>query len=159
MSARRTNPYRVKANRSYSVQELAACCGVHKNTIRNWQANGLAPIDQRRPALFQGETVRAFLIKRNASRKRPCQPGTLYCFRCREPRPPALGMVDYVPITPVGGNLRAICERCGAMMHRRARRADLTQIMPECTIQFVQGQQRLSGRPTPSLSCDKERQR
>ncbi|MGC8535821.1 MAG: helix-turn-helix domain-containing protein [Rhizomicrobium sp.] len=144
MSGRRTNPYRVKANRSYSVQELAARCGVHKNTVRHWQAIGLAPIDHSRPALFQGETVRAFLVKRNASRKRPCQPGTLYCFRCREPRSPALGMVDYVPITPASGNLRAICEHCGAMIHRRARWADLSRIMPGCTIQFAQGPQRLS---------------
>lgn len=157
MSARRANPYRVKINRSYSIQELAACCGVHKNTVRNWRANGLAPIDQRRPVLFQGAAIRTFLIARNASRKRPCQAGTLYCFRCREPRPPALGMVDYVPVTPTSGNLRAICEQCDAMMHRRARKADLLMILPRCTIQFPQGQERISGLASPSLNCDKKR--
>lgn len=157
MSARRTNPYRVKINRSYSVQELAARCGVHKNTVRHWQANGLAPIDKGRPVLFQGEAVRAFLIERNASRKRPCQPGTLYCFRCRAPRAPALAMVDYVPITTSSGNLRAICQQCDALMHRRAREADLQKIMPGCTIQIAQGQQRLSGGNIPSLNCDQER--
>jgi hypothetical protein len=147
----------VKINRSYSVQELAACCGVHKNTVRNWQTGGLAPIDKGRPVLFQGAAIRAFLAKRNAGRKRPCKPGTMYCFRCREPRAPALAMVDYVPVTLTGGNLRAICEQCGAMMHRRARKADLLVIMPRCTIQFPQGPKHISGLTAPSLNCDKKR--
>lgn len=159
MSQRRTNPNRVKTNRSYNVQELAACCGVHKNTVRQWQAVGLAPIDNRRPLLFHGEAVRAFLTKRNACRKRPCRPGTLYCFRCRAPRLPALAMVDYLPVTPASGNLRAICERCDAIMHRRVRKADLAKVMPNCAVQITLGQTRLSGRTAPSLNCDKERQR
>jgi hypothetical protein len=157
VSARRANPYRVKINRSYSVQELAACCGVHKNTVRHWQDNGLAPIDQGRPVLFHGVAIRAFLVKRNSSRKRPCQPGTMYCFRCREPRTPALAMIDYVPVTPISGNLRAICALCDAIMHRRARKADLPLIMPGCTIQFPQGHKHISGLTAPSLNCDKNR--
>jgi len=72
---------RVKLHRSYTVPELALCCGVHKNTVRHWQAKGLEPVDSSRPALFQGATVRAFLAKAKASRKRPCPPGTLYCLR------------------------------------------------------------------------------
>ena len=103
MAARRVNPRAVKLHRSYSVPELAACCGVHKNTVRHWQRDGLKPLDGVRPALFQGAIVRAFLSTRNASRNRPCPPGTLYCFRCREPRPPALGMVDFVSINDKSG--------------------------------------------------------
>ena len=36
MAARRVNPHAVKLHRSYSVPELAACLGVHKNTVRHW---------------------------------------------------------------------------------------------------------------------------
>jgi hypothetical protein len=158
MPARRANPMRVKLHRSYSVPELALCCGVHKNTIRHWQAKGLEPVDSSRPALFQGATVRAFLAKAKASRKRPCPPGTLYCLRCRQPRKPALGMVDFVPITDSSGNIGAICETCETVMHRRARFADLGRIMPDCTVQITQRQIRLKGRGSPSLNCDKERQ-
>jgi len=157
MATRRANPQRVKLHRSYSVPELAACCNVHKNTIRHWQVNGLEAIDHHRPTLFQGATVRTFLAKRNTSRKQPCPPGTLYCLRCRTPRKPALGMVDFVPITADSGNLRAICEACETVMHRRARKADLTRIMPDCTVQIAQGQPRLNGRALPSLNCDNER--
>jgi hypothetical protein len=158
MPARRVNPNRVKLHRSYSVEELARCLDVHKNTVRHWQAKGLEPIDKGRPILFQGATVRGFLVNRNTSRKQPCSPGTLYCFRCRSPRAPALGMVDFVPMRPGSGNLRALCECCETIMHRRVREADIAEIMPRCTVQFAQGQPRLSGQTAPSLNCDFERQ-
>lgn len=157
MPARRPNPNRVKLHRSYSVPELADCLGVHKNTVRHWQANGLEPIDKRHPVLFQGATVRAFLVNRNASRKRPCPPGMLFCFRCRAPRAPALGMVDFVTMRPGGGNLRALCECCETVIHRRVREADIPNVMPGCAVQFTQGQSSLSGQTAPSLICDIER--
>ena len=158
MAARRVNPRIVKLHRCYSVPELAACFGVHKNTVRHWQREGLKPLDGRRPVLFQGATIRAFLSKRNASRKCPCPPGTLYCFRCRAPRSPALGMVDYVSINAVSGNIRAICAICDTVMDRRAPMAALASIMPGSDVQLVQAPSRLKGSPTPSLNCDLERQ-
>ena len=157
MPARRINPYLIKVHRSYSAGELAACCGVHKNTVRNWQAQGLEPIDKGRPVLFMGSTARAFFLRRKASRKRPCPPGSLYCFRCRAPRKPALGMVELVQMTPACGNLRALCECCEAMMHRRVRIADLASVMPSLEIQTAQALPCLSGRNPPSLNCDIER--
>lgn len=150
MATRRANPQRVKLHRSYCVPELAACVGVHKGTIRNWQRDGLEPIDASRPAMFQGAIVRAFLAKRNASRKSPCPAGMIYCFACREPRPPALGMLDYLAVTTTSGNLRALCGDCGGIMHRRIRRADLAIKMPGLTVQFRQAPPRISGRPSPS---------
>lgn len=157
MPARRVNPYRIKLNRCYTVHELAECCEVHRNTVRHWQSQGLKPIDKGRPVLFQGLTARDFLTHRNAGRKCPCPPGTIYCFRCRQPRPPALGMVEYVPITPESGNLRALCEHCEAMMHRRVRRAEIAKVLPGLTVQFAQGQPSLSGKTGPSLNCDFEK--
>lgn len=158
MSARRANPQRVKLHRSYSTKELAARLGVHKNTVRHWQRNGLKPIDGNRPVMIQGGAVRAFLAKRNASRKRPCTPGTLYCFRCRQARPPALGMLDYLAATPASGNLRAICAVCDGLMHQRIRNADLPAKMPGLEVQIRQDPQRLSGGPSPSRNSDSERQ-
>jgi len=158
MPVRRANPNRVKQHRSYSVDELARCCDVHKNTVRNWQVKGLEPIDKRRPLLFHGATVRGFLANRNSSRKQPCSPGMLYCLRCRSPRRPALGMVDFVPMRTGSGNLRALCERCETIMHRRAREVDIARIMPGCTVQFAQGQPSLIGQTAPSPNCDSERQ-
>lgn len=154
MPARRVNPYRIKLHRSYSVQELAACCAVHKNTVRNWQQTGLEPIDKARPVLFHGESIRTFLMKRSDDRKSKCAPGQMYCLRCRVAREPALGMVDYIAFTATSGNLRAICGTCDAVMHRRARQDDLARVMPGIAVQFVEGPPRLSGRGSPSLNCD-----
>lgn len=158
MVARRPGPNAVKLNRTYDVAELAARLGVHKNTVRNWQRDGLKPLDDRRPVLFHGSTVRAFLSSRRASRRSPCPPGTLYCFKCRAPRPPALGMVDYIPISATGGNVRAICAICETVMHRRAAKASLAIILPGCDVQIAQAQPRLKGSPSPSLNCDLERE-
>ncbi|MEO5707148.1 MAG: helix-turn-helix domain-containing protein [Alteraurantiacibacter sp.] len=148
----------MKLHRSYSVPELALCLDVHKNTVRNWQRDGLKPIDNCRPILFQGADVRTFLAKQNASRKRPCPPGTLYCFRCRQPREPALGMVDFVARTAATGNLRAFCGTCEGVMNRNARLADLPATMPGLEVHITRATPSLSRRPSPSPNCDSERQ-
>ena len=158
MTRRRLNPRAVSQYRSYSVTELAACFGVHKNTVRHWQLAGLKPNDDGRPYLFQGGVVRAFLLERNASRKRPCEAGTFYCFRCRDARPPALGMVEFVAKTAKLGTLRAICAECETLMNRKASRATLSSVMPGIGVQFVQALPRLNGGSSPSLNCDLERQ-
>lgn len=157
MAARRPNPYRVKVHYSYAVQELAAILGVHKNTVRNWQSAGLQPVDSNRPLLFNGQVVRDFLIKRQKDRKFPCPPGTLYCLRCRQPRAPAAGSVEYRPSKSSSGNLRAICNACEGVMHRRVREADIARVMPGCRVQSRQGAASLVGQPSPSLKCDDKR--
>jgi len=87
MAARRIDPRLIKLNRTYDVAELARRLGVHRNTVRHWQGEGLRSLDGGRPVLFHGSTIRDFLGKRNARRKSPCPQGTLYCFKCRAPRP------------------------------------------------------------------------
>ena len=125
MATRRVNPNVVKLNRNYDMTQLASCCGVHKNTVLNWREAGLEPIDSSKPILFHGSVVREFLKQRNANRKQPCGPGKLYCFRCREPRRPALGFAEYLAVTAKSGNLRAFCGICGTVMHRKVCRAEL----------------------------------
>jgi hypothetical protein len=158
MAKRRVNPNSVKLNRTYDASQLAACCGVHKNTVLNWREAGLEPIDTSKPIVFHGSVVREFLKKRNAQRKRPCGPGMLYCFRCREPRAPALGLVEYVPLTAKLGNLKAFCGTCETVMHRKARRSGLATTMPGIDIQFAEASLRLIGSPSSSLNCVSERQ-
>ena len=158
MAKRRVNPNVVKLNRNYDTTELATCCGVHKNTVLNWREAGLEPIDSSKPILFHGSAVREFLRQRNAKRKQPCGPGRLYCFRCRKPRRPALGFVEYVAVTARLGNLKACCDACGTVMHRNVCPADLEAKMPGLEVQFADRQLRLIGKPSTSLNCDPERQ-
>lgn len=130
MRRSRPNPRLAKIHYSYSVDEIAGLFGNHRNTVRAWIKAGLPALDDARPVLVQGSELRGFLERRRTQAKRPCSPGTLYCLRCREPRRPALEMVDFIIITATSGNLHALCETCGTMMHRRARRDSLPAIMP-----------------------------
>lgn len=154
MPSRRVNPYRVKSHFSYTAGELAACLDVHKNTVRNWQHKGLEALDGQRPVLFHGATVRAFLKSQRATRKRPCGPGTFYCLSCREPRRPALGMVDYQPMRAERGKLSALCETCGKVINRWIRFDEIERKMPGCEVQIWEGQPSLNGQASPSLNCD-----
>lgn len=136
MPAKRINPRLIKLHRSYTVEDISARLGVHKNTVRGWQRNGLEPIDKARPVMFTGKTVRAYLEGKRKAAKRPCPPGTFYCLKCRIPQSPALGMVDYTPRNALSGNLSALCGACGTMMNRRAAFATFALKMPGIDVQI-----------------------
>jgi hypothetical protein len=67
-------------------------------------------------------------------------------------------MVDYVAMTAVSGNLKAICATCDTIMHRRAHHASLLAILPGLSVQITEPLPRLRGSPLPSLNCDFGRQ-
>lgn len=153
MRRKHLNPARVKIHWNYTARELADRLGVHKNTIRHWQRHGLAPLDQQRPYLFHGATVRAFLAQRRQRRKRPCPTGTLYCFRCREPRRPKPNSVEYLQMRAQTGNLRAVCNECGTVMHRRTRQAAIATILPGLLVQIREAPRRLKWMDEASTNC------
>ena len=136
MRRQRLNPRCIRLHRAYSVEEATRALGKHKHTIRNWIEAGLPTVDGTRPLLVHGDELRAFLEARRKVVKRPCPPGTIYCFKCRQPREPASGMVEFTPRNPVTGNLVALCETCGTVMHRSARLASLAVIMPGIRVEI-----------------------
>jgi hypothetical protein len=136
MPKRHPNYRLVKTHRSYAVEEIAGLFGAHKNTVRQWIRTGLKPLDRRRPLLVHGSELSAFLRDRKQKNKRPCQPGEIYCVRCRAPKQPDGDMADYLPITERLGNLEGICPDCGAMIYRRASLAKLDQIRGKLDITF-----------------------
>jgi len=151
---RRINPRRAKLHRSYDVGELADRLGVHKNSIRQWIKGGLPVVDGTRPVLILGSDFQAWWGKRTKARKRPCQPGQMLCFKCREPKVPALGMVDYVATNAATGNLKALCETCGTAMHRRTRLADIAARMPGLDVRRTVAPSSIVASAQPSPNCD-----
>lgn len=142
MGAKYPNPRRIKIHRNYTVEEIAKLLGVHKHTVRRWEGVGLSSVDQRRPKLFRGVELHRFLTERRARARRPCPPGYLYCFRCKEPKRPAFDCADLLPMSESIANLCGICE-CGALMYRRvgmrtaaAVCANLTIVIPEALIRI-----------------------
>ncbi len=157
MPAKRIDPRAIKLHRPYSVEAAALALGAHKHTIRNWIKQGLPTVDNSRPVLMHGHELRAFIQGKRKAAKRPCPPGTIYCFKCRQPRSPASGMIEYTPRNATTGNLTALCDECGTLMNRSASLASLGAIMPKLEIQIREAGARLIERKQPSLHCDKQK--
>jgi hypothetical protein len=151
---KRFDARRVKIHRSYQVDEAAKVLGSHKNTIRNWLGNGLEPIDERRPILIPGSKLRDYLQTRRRQSRSPCGPGQIYCLRCRTPKDPRSGTVDYIPITPTSGNLRGVCPDCLGPIYRTVSLSRLATVTGKLTISYALGQQRLVEGDVPSGNCN-----
>ncbi|PLX87902.1 MAG: DNA-binding protein [Desulfuromonas sp.] len=143
MGKHRPNHRRVKTHRNYSVEEIARLFGIHKNTVHNWIKDGLSPIDNKRPLLILGSHLAEFIKTRREKSKSPCQPGELYCLRCRAPRTVAENMADYSPDTETTGNLIALCSECGTIMNRRVNLSKINDIRGEIDISFPEDLQHI----------------
>jgi len=114
------NPNRVKINRSYTFEELAAVFGVHKNTVLTWVKNGLPCLKERRPFLILGGDARAYLQEQRRAKKQRCKEDELYCMRCKKPTRPAENFLEYQPSSATKGRLTGFCERCECVINKFA---------------------------------------
>jgi hypothetical protein len=151
---RHPNHRLVKSHRNYAVEEIARLFAMHKNTVRLWIKAGLETIDDRRPMLILGHRLITFLKARRAENKRRCSSGQMYCVRCRSPKQPAGGMVEYKPINATMGNLSAICPECNCFMHRMISIAKLGEFLEKVEVTFPQALQQLREIIHPSLNSD-----
>lgn len=154
MSKRHPNPRLAKIHRNYTVEEVAGVFGVHRNTVREWVKRGLPTSDGRRPVLILGGDLVAFLRARRVKNKRTCQPGEMYCVRCRAPRAPAGEMADYLPVTATLGNLIAICSACEAIMYRRVSLARLGAVRGKLDITLPQALPHIDESAEPAVNSD-----
>ena len=154
MSKRHPNPRLAKIHRNYTVEEVAVVFGVHRNTVREWVKRGLPTNDRRRPMLILGSDLRAFLHARRMKNKQPCQPGEMYCIRCRSPRAPTGNMADYEAGTATLGNSIAICSTCEAMMNRRVSLAKLEHVRGKLDVTLPQALPHLNESAYPSVNSD-----
>ena len=158
--ARRLNHRLIKSLRSYEIGELAMLLSCHKNTVRNWIKDGLPTLcDGRRPILVHGSDARDYLERKRAGRRHKCRPDEMFCFGCRQPRQPALKMVDFKPTSTTGGLLAGICEQCSTLMFKRASRASLGRVSGLLEVKFMEADESLNGRPAAPLNCDSDKER
>ena len=134
MRRRRISASRVKLHRSYTVEELADATGATEATVRNWLRRGLPALTERRPTLILGRDARAFLDAEANRRKRPTPIGSFFCFRCKGTHPPALGIADYLPLSPSHGRLQALCDACEGTCSRMVSARDLPAWRAFCEI-------------------------
>ena len=134
MANRRYNPRLAKSLHSFTIAEAADLYGVHRNTVRHWLADGLKPLDARKPVLIHGTALNLFHSDRRRSAKRVCGPGEIYCLPCRAPRRPASDIANYTQLTASVGALVATCPVCGRMMTQRVNAARLAKFSAEIEV-------------------------
>jgi hypothetical protein len=154
MKRRHPNHRLVKIHRSHTVEEIANLFGIHKNTVRRWVKSGLSTIDDKRPMLILGHDLVAFLQARRVKNKQSCNPGELYCVRCRVPKFPAGDMAEYSPVTEKFGNLTAICPDCESIMNQRVSLAKIGDFFEKMDITFPKELQHIIKRAKPTENSD-----
>jgi hypothetical protein len=154
MIKRRPNHRRVKIHRNYTVEEAARLLGTHKNTLRAWIKAGLPICDEKRPILILGRDLAMYLKTRRTKNKRPCQPGEIYCVRCRAAKLPAGDMAEYRSATSTLGNLMGICPDCDGMIFRRASMAKLPQIRGKLEITYAEAERQVNEIHSLSVNSD-----
>ncbi|MEP0234584.1 MAG: helix-turn-helix domain-containing protein [Parasphingorhabdus sp.] len=145
MAVKRPTGRLIKIHRSYTVEEAARALGVAKGTVRRWLKQGLECLNDQRPALILGRDLKGFLETKRRP-KQSCRPDECFCMSCKAPRRPAFDEVEFHPMTATGGNLRALCEACSTVMHKRvstsgleALKAILTVIEPQAETPIGEG--------------------
>jgi hypothetical protein len=154
MAKQSQNPRLAKSNRSYKIDEVAEIYGVHKNTVLNWLKQGLPTLDKKRPLLVHGRALNSFHAIKRVKNKQPCQLDELYCMRCKVPKKPVEGLVEYKAINEKIGNVIAICPTCQTIMNRRISSAKIEQFSTRMGFSLPQAHLHIIDSFNPSVNCD-----
>ena len=159
VSVRRRTPNArlVKRDSTYTVEETAALLTVHVNTVRNWQSDGLHPIDTHRPILFHGSDLQSFLRRRQTRRRQHCAPGELYCFKCRQPRQPKDRAVKVEMQNERVLRMIGTCEVCGTRMFRAGSVLNLKSYKENFVLQPAKAEH-IAVCDDPAVNCEVEKE-
>jgi excisionase family DNA binding protein len=147
----RPNRRSIRTHRAYTVEAAARVTGCARGTIRRWIKSGALPaINDQRPHLILGGDLYDYLKARARSGGK-LQPHEFYCFKCRAPKAPALGMAEYVPLTASTGNLRALCSTCTTVMNKAIPLTALAALAGVLEVTVRQATKHLRDTPNPSL--------
>jgi hypothetical protein len=151
---RRADWRRVRGKVSYTIHEAAQTLCVHPNSVRHWAKTGSLPmLRESRPHLIIGADLIAFLRSRRQQRKSKCPPGHLYCLRCRCPREPVPGLLEFRWRSATRGSLVALCSECESILQRFVTRSRATELAGEFELQSGASHESLVDAALPSLNC------
>lgn len=141
---------RVCIHRQYTIEEAARAIGKSRATIKRMIKCGLPAITDRRPTLILGEDL-ADCVRAKRQRQ-PCALDECFCFKCRKPRKPALGLADFVMKSSTNGNVIALCEDCNTVMNKRVALSSLPALQATLEVSIRQAQPDLSDSLKPTLN-------
>jgi excisionase family DNA binding protein len=126
--AKRPNPKRVKAARTYTIPEAAETLGLSPGTIRGWVRQGLPAMTAQRPYLILGDDLSDFMHQNRAKAKTALTPDQLFCLTCKKGRAPLGLMVDVIHQSAKTARLLGLCGTCGGISNRIVSRATLPRL-------------------------------
>jgi len=125
--AKRVSTRKIKKHRLYRYDEGGDALGVTPHTLRAWRAEGLEVMAATTPHYILGAELIRFVEDKQAKRSVKMAVDQMYCLKCKEPRKPLWGMVDYVPINDTRGRLTGLCEACEGDLQRFVGKGDLSK--------------------------------
>ena len=137
---RRYNVRLIKATWPYTAQEIAELFDIHKNAVLRWLKEGLHADRNQRPYLIRGDELIRFLNRRQDGKRRRCGPGEFFCFKCRVPREPYLGIADIAIESPTRFRIKALCSVCDTSMNKVQNVRNLPRIKTLFNIQQLTGE-------------------
>lgn len=149
----RYNVRMIRRDLSYTVEEVVACLGIHKNTVREWIKQGLPVLDGKRPLLIHGASLMAFLLDRQNTRQVKLEVSEFYCVKCRCARTAFEGKSHVSPRDSLTVNISAICAVCMTKVHKVFSLKKLNKydhVFDSATL----GKQHISDTKIPSVNCD-----
>ena len=114
---RRYDPRRAHLHKCYTAREIVDAFKVSLSTVRRWHALGLTPIDGKRPYLYSGVELRAFIERHNPKRC-PLMPGENYCVACKAPKIPKGKRAVVTRRDRTRSMLVGECPGCGRRIHQ-----------------------------------------
>ena len=136
MRNRKLSRQKIHIHRNYTVEEVARALGNHRQTVRRWIKLGTLPaLKDQKPMLILGTDLVAFIEARNKPKPR-MELHHCRCFKCQAPRGPAFSSIEYHPNNDRSGNLHALCDVCGTVMHKHfsAGELDALRLIVEVTV-------------------------
>ncbi len=100
----------------YSVADVQALFGVHRNTVSNWVGSGLEPSDVSLPQLFRGGELRRFHAERAERDRRNLRFGEFKCVACGSAVFPELSTLSLQRKEGRASLAHATCCDCGATL-------------------------------------------
>ncbi|ORT48956.1 hypothetical protein ST37_16365 [Vibrio sp. qd031] len=151
--SRRNNPNRVKIHRSYTVIEASEVLGVHPKTVRNWIRAGLPVADHRRPLLISGADLKIFLTQKRKTYMHRCELHEMYCFKCKQPKRPAIGSIQFIAKPAGMAQMTGGCEDCGYQGNKYVSWRNVHQIWQELGGKLPIAEKHLTLRGDALLNC------
>jgi len=151
---RRTyNTRLIKATWPYTVQEIATLFDIHKNAPLRWLKEGLRANGDGKPYLIRGNELIRFLNDRQQSKRKKCSPHEFFCFKCREPRTPYLGIVDVIIENESRLRVKGICAECNTPINKVQNTKKLPEIEKRFNVQQLL-ERHIIERDEPSVNDD-----